>query len=58
VVKQFRLDLPGRRTHVATDGEIAPTYAPLAYRFVPDALRVVMPAEAVAGYARIGRGAR
>jgi hypothetical protein len=49
------------RTHVATDGEMAPTRAPLAYRCVPDALRVVMPAlpaNAVAGYARIGRGAR
>lgn len=58
LVKQFRLDLPGRRTHIATDGEIVPTDTPLAYRCVPDALRVIVPGMAAAGYAETGRDAR
>jgi diacylglycerol kinase family enzyme len=58
LVEQFRLDLPGRRTHVATDGEIVATRAPLAYRCAHDALRVVVPETAAAGYARTGPDAR
>jgi len=58
LVKQFRLDLPGRRVKVATDGEIAPANTPLAYRHELDVLRIVVPRDAAAGYARIGDGAR
>lgn len=44
VVNGFSLDLPGRATNLATDGEIRPATTPLSYRHVPDALRVVVPA--------------
>ena len=58
LVQQFRLDLPSPRTHVATDGEIVPAHPPLAYRFARDALRVVLPEDAAAGYARTEPDAR
>jgi diacylglycerol kinase family enzyme len=58
LVKHFRLDLPGRWAHVATDGEIVLASTPLAYRYVPDALRVVLPGDAAGGYARFGQDAR
>jgi diacylglycerol kinase family enzyme len=58
LVERFQLDLPGRRAHVATDGEIVLTNTPLAYRYVPDALRIVVPGDAAGGYARSAGDAR
>jgi diacylglycerol kinase family enzyme len=44
LVDGFRLDMPGRRVRVALDGETEEMRPPLEYRYVRDALQVVVPA--------------
>lgn len=46
LVESLRLDLPGRATHIAEDGEIKTVKTPLEYRLGRDALRVVVPTDA------------
>jgi diacylglycerol kinase family enzyme len=42
LVDHCRIEMPGRHGNVALDGEITPMLAPLDYRLMPDALRVVV----------------
>ena len=43
VVSQFTIRMPRRRGRVATDGELAMMSAPLEYRWLSDAVRIVTP---------------
>ena len=43
VVTQFTIRMPRRRGRVATDGELVVMDAPLEYRWLPDAVKVVVP---------------
>lgn len=43
LVRQFTIRMRRPRGRVATDGELAPMTAPLEYRWLPDAVKVVVP---------------
>jgi len=43
VVNQFTIRMRRRRGRIATDGELHTMFAPLEYRFLPDAVRIVTP---------------
>lgn len=45
MVKEFTVRMRRRRGRVATDGEIRIMHAPLTYRWLPDAVRIVTPPE-------------
>lgn len=45
MVKEFTVRMRRRRGRVATDGEIRMMNAPLTYRWLPDAVRIVTPPE-------------
>lgn len=49
VVKQFTIRMRRLRGRVATDGELTMMAAPLEYRWLPGAVRIVVPGEGLSG---------
>jgi diacylglycerol kinase family enzyme len=53
IVRQFTIRLRRRHATVAADGELHAMTAPLVYRWIPEAVRIVIPAESSRAQRRI-----